>query len=78
VFLTYMTRELRGRARQAALTALGLAVGAGLLITSSAASDGVADAYAAVLHTLSQQHDQASAATGSLRLYLNMTGASAR
>jgi putative ABC transport system permease protein len=73
VFLTYMTRELRGRARQAVVTALGLAVGAGLLITSSAASDGVTNAYAAVLHTLSQQHDQASAATGSLRLYLNMT-----
>jgi FtsX-like permease family len=73
VFLTYMTRELRGRARQAVIAVLGLAVGAGLLITSSAASDGATNAYAAVLHTLSHQHDQASAATGSLRLYLNMT-----
>jgi putative ABC transport system permease protein len=33
----------------------------------------VANAYAAVLNALSRQHDQASAAAGSLRLYLNMT-----
>jgi ABC-type antimicrobial peptide transport system permease subunit len=73
VFLTYVARELRGRIRQTAVTALGLAVGAGLLITASAASDGVTGAYATVLHALSGQHDQASAAARSLRLYLNLT-----
>ena len=73
MFLTCLIRELRGRRRQAILTALGLAVGAGLLITASAASDGVANAYAAVLHALSRQHDQASAGARSLRLYLSLT-----
>ncbi len=73
MFLTYMARELRGRIRQAAATALGLAVGAGLLITATAASDGATSAYAAVLHALSGQHDQASAAARSLRLDLNLT-----
>jgi putative ABC transport system permease protein len=73
LFLTYLMRELQARRRQAVVTALGLAVGAGLLITASAASDGVANAYAAVLHTLSRQHDPASTATGPLRLDLNLT-----
>jgi putative ABC transport system permease protein len=73
LFLTYLICELRGRRRQAVVTVLGLAVGAGLLITASAASDGVANAYAAVLRALSEQHDQASAAAGPLRLYLNLT-----
>jgi putative ABC transport system permease protein len=72
LFLTYLMRELRGRSRQSVIIALGLAIGASLLITASAASDGVANAYAAVLHVLSQQHDQASRVTGSLRLYLNL------
>jgi putative ABC transport system permease protein len=73
VLLTYVMRELRGRRRQAVITALGLAVGSGLLITASAASDGVANAYAAVLHALSRHPDQATAAARSLRLYLNLT-----
>jgi ABC-type antimicrobial peptide transport system permease subunit len=73
LFLTYLMCELRGRRRQAIVTALGLAVGAGLLITASGASDGVANAYATVLHALSRQHDQASVSSGSLRLYLSLT-----
>jgi len=73
LFAIYVMRELRGRRRQAVVTALGLAVGAGLLITASAASAGVTDAYDVVLHALAQRPGQASAAAGSLRLYLNLT-----
>lgn len=73
MFAIYVMRELRGRRRQAVVTALGLAVGAGLLITASAASAGVTDAYDVVLHALAQRPGQASAAAGSLRLYLNLT-----
>lgn len=57
LFLTYLVREMRSRRRQAVITALGFAVGAGLLITAAAASEGVANAYAAVLHALAKQHD---------------------
>jgi putative ABC transport system permease protein len=52
VFFTYLWRELRRRARQAIFIALGLAVGVGLVITVSAASSGVKDAQATVLHSL--------------------------
>ena len=47
MFLTYLLRELRRRARQAILIALGLALGVGLVITVTAASSGVKNAQAA-------------------------------
>src|ERR1017187_6667569 len=52
MFLTYLRRELRRRARQAILIALGLAVGVGLVITVTAASAGVSKAQSDVLHSL--------------------------
>jgi len=52
MFWTYLRRELRRRARQAILIALGLALGIGLVITVTAASSGVQNAQAAVLHSL--------------------------
>jgi len=52
MFLTYLRRELRRRARQATLIALGLALGVGLVITVTAASAGVKNAEGDVLHSL--------------------------
>ncbi|HUJ06658.1 MAG TPA: ABC transporter permease [Streptosporangiaceae bacterium] len=52
MFLTYLRRELRRRARQAILIALGLALGVGLVITVTAASAGVRNAQSEVLHSL--------------------------
>jgi putative ABC transport system permease protein len=52
MFGTYLLRELRRRARQAILIALGLALGVGLVITVTAASSGVKNAQAQVLHSL--------------------------
>ena len=52
MFFTYLLRELRRRARQAILIALGLALGIGLVITVTAASAGVKNAQADVLHSL--------------------------
>jgi putative ABC transport system permease protein len=52
MFFTYLRRELRRRLRQAVLIALGLALGVGLVITVSAASQGVQNAQATVLHSL--------------------------
>ena len=52
MFFTYLRRELRRRLRQAIFIALGLAVGIGLVITVTAASDGVRNGQAAVLHSL--------------------------
>lgn len=52
MFFTYIWRELRRRMRQAVLIALGLALGVGLVITVTAASNGVKDSQATVLHTL--------------------------
>jgi putative ABC transport system permease protein len=52
MFFTYLWRELRRRMRQAILIALGLALGVGLVITVTAASDGVKNAQTTVLHTL--------------------------
>jgi putative ABC transport system permease protein len=52
MFFIYLRRELRRRKRQAILTALGLAVGIGLVITVTAASDGVQNSQATVLHSL--------------------------
>ncbi len=51
-YLTYLRGELRRRARQAILVALGLAVGVGLVVTVTAAVAGVSDAQGAVLHSL--------------------------
>ncbi|HEU5333463.1 MAG TPA: ABC transporter permease [Actinocrinis sp.] len=52
MFLTYLTRELRRRGRQAFVIALGLALGIGLTITVTAASAGVKAAQGTVLHSL--------------------------
>jgi putative ABC transport system permease protein len=52
MFFTYLTRELRRRARQAFVIALGLALGIGLTITVTAASAGVKTAQASVLQSL--------------------------
>ena len=52
MFWTYLRRELRRRARQAAFIALGLALGIGLVITVTAAAAGVKQAQASVLHEL--------------------------
>ncbi len=51
-FFTYLRRELRRRMRQAVFIALGLALGIGLVITVTAASAGVKNAQATVLHAL--------------------------
>jgi putative ABC transport system permease protein len=52
MFFTYLSRELRRRMRQAIFIALGLALGIGLVITVTAASDGVKNSQASVLHAL--------------------------
>jgi putative ABC transport system permease protein len=52
MFFTYLWRELRRRMRQATFIALGLALGIGLVITVTAASAGVKNAQASVLHSL--------------------------
>jgi ABC-type lipoprotein release transport system permease subunit len=52
MFFTYIGRELRRRMRQAIFIAIGLALGIGLVITVTAASAGVKNAQASVLHSL--------------------------
>jgi putative ABC transport system permease protein len=52
MFLIYLLRELRRRFRQAVLVSLGLALGVGLVVTVTAASDGVKNAQGTVLHSL--------------------------
>jgi len=52
MFFTYLWRELRRRMRQAIFIAIGLALGIGLVITVTAASSGVKNAQASVLHSL--------------------------
>src|SRR5215472_14295315 len=52
MFVTYLRRELRRRARQSSIIALGLALGIGLVITVTALSAGVKDAQSNVLHSL--------------------------
>jgi putative ABC transport system permease protein len=52
MFLTYLRRELRQRARQAVFIALGLAVGIGLVLTVTSASTGVKTAQSKVLDSL--------------------------
>jgi len=51
-FFTYLRRELRHRMRQAVVTALGLALGIGLVITVTALSSGVRTAQGEVLGAL--------------------------
>lgn len=51
-FLTYLRHELRRRSRQALLSAAGLAVGVGIVLTVTAAAAGVSSAQATVLHSL--------------------------
>ena len=52
MFLTYLRRELRRRAKQAIVVAIGLAIGIGLVMTVSSASAGVKTAQGEVLHSL--------------------------
>ena len=52
MFFIYLWRELSRRKRQAVFIALGLALGVGLVITVTAAADGVRNSQAAVLHAL--------------------------
>ena len=52
MFLIYIYRELRRRHRQALLTALGLAVGVGLVVAVTAYAGGVSKAQGTVLHSL--------------------------
>ncbi len=52
MYFTYIYRELRRRHRQALLTALGLAVGVGLVVAVTAYAGGVGKAQDAVLHSL--------------------------
>jgi putative ABC transport system permease protein len=52
MFFTYLWRELRRRMRQAIFITVGLALGIGLVITVTAASAGVKNAQASVLHSL--------------------------
>jgi putative ABC transport system permease protein len=52
MFFPYLWRELRRRMRQAIFIAIGLALGIGLVITVTAASAGVKNAQADVLHSL--------------------------
>jgi putative ABC transport system permease protein len=52
MFFTYLGRELRRRARQASVIAVGLALGIGLVITVTALSSGVKNAQGEVLHSL--------------------------
>ncbi|MGH7666479.1 MAG: ABC transporter permease [Candidatus Dormibacteria bacterium] len=52
MYLRYLVRELRRRARSASVVAIGLALGVGLVITVSAASSGVKSAQTEVLHSL--------------------------
>ena len=52
MFFTYIGRELRRRMRQSIFIAIGLALGIGLVITVTAASAGVKNAQASVLHSL--------------------------
>jgi putative ABC transport system permease protein len=51
-FLTYVRRELRRRMRQATFTALGLALGVGLVVTVASASAGFRNAQTDVLGAL--------------------------
>jgi putative ABC transport system permease protein len=48
-FARYLRCELRSRARQAVMIALGLALGVGLVVTVVAASSGVQQAQGRVL-----------------------------
>jgi hypothetical protein len=52
MFVTYLLRELRRRMRRAVFIAAGLAVGVGLVIMVTAASDGVSASQGAVLKSL--------------------------
>ena len=52
MFFTYLGKELRGRRKQTAVVALGLAFGIALVVVVSAMASGVKDAQGDVLHSL--------------------------
>ncbi|HEY3956754.1 MAG TPA: ABC transporter permease [Streptosporangiaceae bacterium] len=52
MFITYLLRELRRRKRQSSFIAVGLALGIGLVITVTAASNGVSAGQGTVLKSL--------------------------
>ncbi len=52
MFFRFLVTELRSRPRQAALTAIGLAVGVAMVVTVIAASNAVKSAQSEVLHSL--------------------------
>src|ERR1700733_11889832 len=52
MFITYLLRELRRRMRQAVFIALGVALGVGLVITVTAAANGVSGTQGARLTSL--------------------------
>src|SRR3977135_4714158 len=52
MFITFLLGELRRRMRQAIFIAAGLALGVGLVITVTAASDGVSATQGTVLRSL--------------------------
>ncbi len=84
MFGVYLRRELRRRARQASIIAIGLALGIGLVITVTALSAGVKDAQSDVLHSLYgldtditvTQAPTAGSFTGGARTFFNFGGSS--
>ncbi len=84
MFGVYLRRELRRRARQASIIAIGLALGIGLVITVTALSAGVKNAQSDVLHSLYgldtditvTQTPTAGSFTGGARTFFNFGGSS--
>jgi ABC-type antimicrobial peptide transport system permease subunit len=82
MFGVYLRRELRRRARQASIIAIGLALGIGLVITVTALSAGVKNAQGDVLHSLYgldtditvTQTPTAGSFTGGARTFFNFGG----
>ena len=52
MYISYLTKELRRRWKQAVVVSLGLALGIALVVTVSAMASGVSDAQNTVLHSL--------------------------
>jgi putative ABC transport system permease protein len=85
MFGVYLRRELRRRARQASIIAIGLALGIGLVISVTALSAGVKNAQSDVLHslygldtdiTVTQAPAAGSFGGGGARTFFNFGGSS--